>query len=276
MSPQQRHITGTDLNRSTMGSSTLSSIPTIFKGVTYSPLGAALALGGAAWGASRLAYPLLSRLGKAMVSNTSAGQDVSDEELEEELNGENSLFKKWAPLAIGGLTTAAFLAGQYNPKLGFGENLKKYVLPWNKRASYVQVPMRKEATEMFNWDINDQTYLDFGKLIPIRTANEIILNDPHTEVYQKGNALSVIQDASGGRNVGSVSAGAVFDSALNNIQNNLTVAGVANAAVKGIVGYGIAKAFTNTIGNMVGMPQDLRNAIVNTGMVSGIIKGMIQ
>lgn len=258
---------------------TLSTIPTALKNVTRTPLGGALVTGALTWGASRLAYPILANLGKGFVKRVWTGDEaMTDEELDEELHGENSRLKKWGPLALGGLTTAAFLASQYNPNDTVLDNVKSWFKNWpgmSKNNSF-QIQMTKNSSEMFNWDINDQTYLDFGKLIPIRTAQSIILNDPNTEVYQKGNALDVINDAAKGRNTGTVSAGAVFDSALNNVQKNLTVAGVANATIKGIVGYGIAKAFTNTLGSMVDMPKDLRNAIVNTGMISGIVKGMIE
>lgn len=244
------------------------------KKLTMNPLFAGLLTGGVVAAGSRLAYPLASGALSRVYSHMGTSP-AETAELDRELNGYNSKWKTWLPLALGGMTTAAFLASAYNPSTG----LKSLVLPWGnrslpavpKKSSTVFIP-DKTASDYFDWNINDQSYLDFGKIIPVRTAKDIVLNDPNSEVYHKGNALSIINNAAAGKPT--VSAGDLFDSALNTVQRNLTLEGVTGAAVRGVIGYGMAKAFTNTIGSMMDMPKAIRNAIVDTGMISSVITGL--
>ena len=111
-------------------------------------------------------------------------------------------------------------------------------------------------------------------MIPVRMAKDIIMNDPASEIYQKGNALDIINNASSNNDNGRMSAGNLFDSALNKVQRNLTLSGVAEAGVRSLIGYGMAKAFTNTMCHLVDMPKPVRDGIVSAGMITNVIQGL--
>jgi hypothetical protein len=105
-------------------------------------------------------------------------------------------------------------------------------------------------------------------------TKDIVMNDPSSEIYQKGNALDIINTASHNNDDGKISAGSLFDSALNKVQRNLTLSGVAEAGVRSLIGYGMAKAFTNTMCHLVDMPKPVRDGIVSAGMITNVIQGL--
>lgn len=235
------------------------------KRIIPNPLVAALATGGLVYGASRLAYPLVS--GALQHAGSRLGMSNQDvEELPYELERPDN--KKRIPAILAALSTAAILASNYDgtSKVPYGGLLSK----WNDPRR----DLMKEASFGGLADINDQTEIDFGKLLPIRMTKDIVMNDPGSDIFHKGNALDIINKASGYQDNGSINAGQLFDSALNKVQQNLTLGGVTNAAVRGVIGYGMAKAFTGAVGSLIDMPKSLRDDIVTSGMITNIIQGL--
>ena len=258
------------------------------KKLVPNPAIAALLAGGAVWGGSKLAYPLISGAAKHVAKTMGMGDPESQQDIETNFN--SSKYKTGLPIILGGIGATGVLATSYNPSpaLEWGGLFDSWDDPrrsiskeritraytqgiktgHNKNGSY------KKASEDFSWDINDQSYLDFGKILPVRMTKDFILNDPNAEIYQKGNALDIINRASGNNDNGKMSAGSLFDSALNKVQQNLTLSGVAEAGVRAVIGYGMAKAFTSTMCNLVDMPKHLRDGIVSAGMITNVIQGL--
>ena len=235
------------------------------KRILPNPLIASLATGGLIYGTSRLAYPLVSGAMSHMGSRF--GMDsTSIGELTEELDSPDS--KKKIPLVLAALSTAAMLASNYDgtSKVKYGGLLSSWDDP-NRGIS-------KDASFGIMSQLHDQTDINFGKLLPVRTTKDIIMNDPNAAIYQKGNALDIINKASGFKNNGTMTAGALFDSTLNKVQQNLTLGGITNAAVRGVIGYGMAKAFTGAVGSLIDMPKSVRDGIVTSGMITNIIQGL--
>lgn len=235
------------------------------KRILPNPMIAALATGGLIYGTSRLAYPLVSGAARHLGRRFGMGEDEVYELQDEMDTAEN---KKRIPMLLGAMTTAAMLASTYDgtSKVPYGGLLSGWDDP--RRGMY------KDASFGMLSQLNDQTPMDFGKLLPIRMTKDIVMNDPKAELFQKGNALDIINRASGFRNNGTMTAGALFDSALNKVQQNLTLGGVTNAAVRGVIGYGMAKAFTGAMGSLVDMPKSVRDGIVTAGMITNIIQGL--
>ena len=235
------------------------------KRILPNPLIAALATGGIVYGASRLAYPLVSGAFKHMGSRF--GMDPTGiDELSYELDTPEN--KKKIPAVLAALSTAAILASSYDgtSKVKYGGLLSRWDDP-NRGIA-------KDASFGMMSQLHDQTELDFGKLLPVRTTKDIIMNDPNAEIYHKGNALDIVNKASGFKDNGMMTAGALFDSTLNKVQQNLTLGGVTNAAVRGVIGYGMAKAFTGAVGSLIDMPKSVRDGIVTAGMITNIIQGL--
>ena len=229
------------------------------------PLIAALATGGLVYGMSRLTYPLVTEAAQFAGGRLGMSEeDLSD--LPAELNSEKN--KKRIPALLAALTTAGMLASSYDgtSKVPYGGWFSDWDDPrrtMHKDASFGQLSM-----------LPDQTPLDFGKMLPIRMTKDIVMNDPNANIYHKGNALSIINNAAGTSNTGSITAGQLFDSTLNKVQQNLTLGGVTNAAIRGVIGYGMAKAFTGAVGSLIDMPKSVRDGIVSAGMITNIIQGL--
>lgn len=273
------------------------------KAITRNPVGASLLVAGTTWGASKLMYPLIKRSLEHLTTQVRGNQVMYDaqgnpvmmpeppktkEQLRKERKDETTI-----PWVLAGMAGALTLAGSYTPAQGMtlGGLFSSWDDPRRKNAPYLfswlnprspnDLPgiekggsVRKQASDLFNWDIPDQTVMDFSRLIPVRDAQNIIMNDPYTEIYHKGNALDIINTAARGGQDSKITAGSLFDSALNKVQKNLTVQGVTNAALRGAIGYGVSKAFTNTIGDLVGMPKGMKDAIVSAGMITNVIQGL--
>lgn len=266
------------------------------KRLAPNPLLAALWTGGLVYGASKLSYPFIAGAVKHTAAQLGMGDPESQHDIETNFN--SSKYKTWVPIAIGGLGAAGVLASSYNPSpaLSYGglfdswddprrsvskeriRNDRERAARLDRLDGYSRVEERdrlmKTASDHFSWDINDQTSLDFGKMLPVRMTKDFIMNDPNAEIYQKGNALDIINNASHNNDNGKMSAGSLFDSALNKVQQNLTLSGVTEAGTRAIIGYGMAKAFTNTICNLVDMPKPLRDGIVSAGMITNVIQGL--
>ena len=265
---------------------TVNDVVKPLRWLTQNPAGAAVLVGLTTWGGSKLFYPQLKKAINHITTlpGRKANPEIPDayktpEELEQDRKDERNI-----PLILGGLGLAGTLALSYSNAKGlpFGglfsswDDPRRYNAPDNDTGLETQNTgsgITKKEYDM-SWDINDQTTMDFGKLIPVRMATDIIMNDPYTEIYHKGNALSVINDASRNGQDNKMTAGSLFDSALNKVQKNLTVQGVSNAALRGTIGYGVAKAFTNAIGTITDMPKGIQDAIVSAGMVTNIIQGL--
>lgn len=268
-----------------------------FQRVVPNPALAALLAGGLLYGGSSLAYPWMKGALKHVASQLGMSDPESQADLEQNLSSDK--YKKWLPVILGATGAAAVLGSSYNgsPALKWGGWFNSWSDPRRSVSSkgiaeatdsenrlhgldagnmYVNTEdkLGKTASDLFSWDINDQTNLDFGKLLPVRMSKDIILNDPHTELYQKGNALDIINNASGGSDTGRVSAGSLFDSALNKVQQNLTLSGITEAGIRALIGYGAAKAFTSTMCNLIDMPKPLRDGIVSAGMITNVIQGL--
>ena len=260
----------------------VSRIANLLQSVVPNPAAAAGIAGITLWGGSKLFYPQLKKAIKQLT--TPPGQtpepEIPDElktpeQLEQEAKDERNI-----PIILGGLGIAGTLASQWSGAKGLPmgglfsdwNDPKRYNPPKNPRRSLTS--MFKGASANFSWDINDQSTLDFGKIIPVRYAQDMVMNDPYTEIYHKGNALDIINNASRDGQDNKISAGSLFDSALNKVQKNLTAQGVVNAALRGTIGYGIAKAFTNTVATVTDMPKGLQDAIVSAGMITNIIQGL--
>lgn len=251
------------------------------RNIVRTPAAAALLTGGALYGVSRLAYPWVAGAIQHTSSVLGMGDRQSQEELAYELNTNKSRHK--IPLILAALGSGLVAASSYNPSpaLKWGglfdrwDDPRRAISTEGIKRAFGQGHNKAASSSMFSWDMtNDQTDLDFGKLIPIKMANDVVFNDPNTEIYQKGNALDIINKAAQGSHNGKMTAGSLFDSALNKVQNNLTMGGVTNAAVRATIGYGMAKAFTNTMCSLVDMPKPLRDGIVTLGMVSNVIQGL--
>lgn len=266
---------------------TVNDVVRPFRWLTHSPMGAAALVGLTTWGGSKLLYPQLKKAIKHIT--TPPGQqpepEIPDEYKTPEELAQAKKDERNIPLILGGLGLAGTLALSYSNAKGlpFGglfsswDDERRYNPPGDSNGYGLFEPIRKLFTKNesdMSWDINDQTPMDFGKLIPVRMATDIIMNDPYTEIYHKGNALSVINDASRNGQDTKMTAGSLFDSALNRVQKNLTAQGVANAALRGTIGYGVAKAFTSAIGAVTDMPKGMQDAIVSAGMVTNIIQGL--
>lgn len=267
-----------------------------FKRLAPNPILAALWAGGLVYGASRLSYPLITGAAKHTAAQLGMGDPESQHDIDTNFN--SSKYKKWVPIILGGLGAAGVLASSYNPSpdLSYGglfnswddprraisKKRKEEHLRRSNRIHHMDSSsmieerdrLAKTASDVFSWDINDQTYLDFGKMLPVRMAKDIIMNDPDSEIYQKGNALDVINNASRHNDNGRMSAGSLFDSALNKVQQNLTLGGIAEAGTRALIGYGVAKAFTSTMCNLIDMPKPLRDGIVSAGMITNVIQGL--
>ena len=261
------------------------------KKLAPNPLLAALWTGGLVYGASKLSYPFISGAAKHTAAQLGMGDPESQHDIETNFN--NSKYKTWVPIILGGLGAAGVLASSYNPSpaLSYGGLFdswddprravsKEGIAEARRRAARLKNSSKTEESDRlmknasFSWDINDQTSLDFGKMLPVRMTKDIIMNDPDSEIYQKGNALDIINNASGYNDNGRMSAGSLFDSALNKVQQNLTLSGLAEAGTRAIIGYGVAKAFTNTMCNLIDMPKPLRDGIVSAGMITNVIQGL--
>ena len=266
------------------------------KKLAPNPLLTALWAGGLVYGASKLSYPLISGAAKHTAAQLGMGDPESQHDIETNFN--SSKYKTWVPIVLGSLGAAGVLASSYNPSpaLSYGGLFdswgdprrsvsKEGITEARKRAARLarlenssrieeRDRLMKTASDYFSWDINDQTSLDFGKMLPVRMTKDIIMNDPDSEIYQKGNALDIINNASGYNDNGRMSAGSLFDSALNKVQQNLTLSGLAEAGTRAIIGYGVAKAFTNTMCNLIDMPKPLRDGIVSAGMITNVIQGL--
>lgn len=237
------------------------------------PATAALATGALLYGGTKLAYPWMSGAVRHVALKTGI---TSPEELAEiEQNMQKPSTRTWLPAIVAALGAGGVLASTYRSSDHLP--LGGWFIHWDDPRR--SLPSKtgsttKAASDLFNWDIADQTSLDFHKMIPVRMAQDMVLNDPNTEVYQKGNALDIINTAAGGKNTGKMSAGSLFDSALNKVQRNLTLGGITDSAVRGVLGYGTAKAFTNAVSSMVDMPKGVRDGIVSLGMLTNIIQGL--
>lgn len=236
-----------------------------FKRILPNPAVAAAATGGLIYGLSRLAYPVV--VGAARHLGHSFGMSEEDAdgvayELESDKN------RKKVPMMLAALSTAALLASSYDntSKVKYGGLFSS----WDDPARGI----KKDASFGMLSQLHDQNDLNFGKLLPVRTTKDIIMNDPNAAIYQKGNALDIINKASGFKDNGTMTAGSLFDSTLNKVQQNLTLGGVTNAAVRGVIGYGMAKAFTSTVGSLIDMPKSVRDGIVTAGMITNIIQGL--
>lgn len=280
---------------------TINDVVEPFRNITRNPFGAALLTTGAVWGTSKLMYPALKRSIEHLTKQVQGRNVMYDaqgnpiampeppktkEQLRQERKDEARI-----PWLLGGIAGALVLAGSMRPIKGdaLGGIFTRWDDPirlappdpdhWimkgkNMLESLNKKGSTKKASDTFSWDIPDQTTMDFGRIIPVKAATDIIMNDPYTEIYHKGNALAIINDASRGGQDNKMTAGSLFDSALNKVQRNLTVQGVTNAALRSVIGYGVSKAFTNTIGNLVGMPKGMRDGIVSAGMITNVIQGL--
>lgn len=252
-----------------------------WKKATSNPAIAAGLLGLSTYGAAKLATPLIENaykhISRKMNTKTVIGPDGKPHLVQEEPEELSERDKLSIPYVLGIGATGATLASSWrnNQGLPFGGLFTSWddprrANPPKPKAKQASV---KQATYNFSWDMNDQTEVDFGKLIPVRMAQSMVINDPYTEVYHKGNALDIINNASNG-NDNKITAGSLFDSALNKVQKNLTAQGITNAVIRGAIGYGMAKAFTNTVSSFVDMPKGVQRAIVDAGMITNVIQGL--
>lgn len=237
------------------------------------PAVAALVTGGLLYGGTKLVYPWMSGAAKHVARRVGISSPEELDEIEHNINKPST--RTWLPAIVAALGAGGVLASTYRSS----EHLPMggWFVTWNDKRRTMppkKGSLKKTANDLFNWEIADQTSMDFHKMIPVRMAKDIVMNDPNTEVYQKGNALSIINNASGGMDNGRMSAGSLFDSALNKVQQNLTLGGITDATVRGVIGYGVAKAFTNTMSTMVDMPKKVRDGIVSLGMISNVIQGL--
>ena len=274
---------------------TINDVVEPLRKITVNPVGAAALTAGSVWGLSKLTYPLLKRSIKHITNQIKSRNTAYDEqgnpvEVPEEFKTpeqrkEEIKDETMIPYILGGLAGAFVLAGNYAPLKGkaVGGLFTRWDDPVRQEPAdpnhwmirmFKESSMNKRASDGFSWDIPDQTIMDFGKIIPVKAATDIIMNDPYTEIFHKGNALSIINDASHGGIDSRITSGSLFDSALNKVQKNLTAQGITNAALRSVIGYGVSKAFTNTIGDLVGMPKGTRDAIVSAGMITNVIQGM--
>ena len=234
--------------------------------ITGSPLGAAALTGAALWGGSRLLYPTITGAIGAYARKAgiaSAAGDDQMQEFEQEMADKKSPYYKWIPIGLGALGAAGVLGATADTR-SIG-NFFRGMTTWDR--------FPKQASVSYNWNTNDQRSVPFEKMIPVRSTKQMVLSDPYLQVYQKGDIVSVINDATKPADTG-VRLGKIFDSALNRIEDDLSLRGLTNAVTRSVAGYGMAKVLTGAIGNMMELSPSTREKVQDAGMFANVIGGI--
>lgn len=261
-----------------------------YQSVVPNPAAQALLAGGALYGLSRLAWnPIVNTIRSiARVPGKAAGGLTDDEwdEAMDELES-NSKYKKWVPVAIGGLAAAgSFLPsfkankqywgfGKWNPQTSYYHNNENQ-LGFNsgiKKAGSLQ----KTAEDMFAFD-GYVPAVDFSQAVNARNAVDLFTNDPFLQNHQyaKNMGTAIIADAANRTGANNTTLGNIFDSAVNKIENKLSLSGLAEVGVKTVLSNATARLFTGALGAMTGLSPDNQRALIDAGTWAGAITAILE
>jgi hypothetical protein len=261
-----------------------------YQSVVPNPAAQALLAGGALYGLSRLAWnPIVNTIRSLARVPGKAMSGLSDEEWDEAMDEleSNSKYKKWVPVAIGGLAAA----GSFLPS--FKANKQYWGLgQWNPRTSYYHrdknqlgfnsgLPkagsVQKCAEDLFSFD-GYVPAVDFSQTVNTRNAVDLFTNDPFLKNHQyaKNMATAIVADAANRTGTNNTTLGTVFDSAVNKIENKLSFSGLAEVGVKTVLANAGARLFTGALGAMTGLSPESQRTLIDAGTWAGAITAILE
>lgn len=236
------------------------------------PLGTAL-LGGALAGAGmaslwKPAVETARSLGRPFMSDSQEWDDTMDE-LKSSSRARWSIPLLTAALMAGG--GAYVLSNPYREGYGLGEWDAPFVTRPNKPPRMnAQAKTASFGPDGYDMNMNWNQPIGMGTADKLFSANAGI-DDP----YVRNLGTSIVHGAAMNTGVQNPTLGSVFDSAVGKIQNKLTFKGVTDVAVKSMVANSTARLFAGTLGAVCGLPQGLRNKIVDAGTWAGTISAIL-
>lgn len=241
------------------------------KGLTVNPLLASMMVGGGLWGASKMAHPLISGYVSRLYRRIPGVTEKDARELEESMVSPE--VAKWLPIGIGALGGAATLGSTMDFRRGgtpyFG------ALSWDRTPTAPSGSgLRKTSSAMADWKINDQSMVDFQRLVPVAETKNMILNDPTIAPWQAGELVTMVNQTALRERSPQISLGGFFDTARDKLDEFLTLKGVGSATVRGIVGYGMGKVLTKAVGTMMELDPSTRTKVQDMGLFGNVITGI--
>lgn len=119
--------------------------------------------------------------------------------------------------------------------------------------------------------------LDWHKPLSLTTANSLFSNEQAFAGNQiaRLTGKAIVNDAALSNNTMNPTVGNVFDSALNKIDNKLTLSGVAQAGIRTVVANGAARLFTSALDSVCDLSPGARQSLVDAGTWAGAITSIL-
>lgn len=256
----------------TMNKQAASGAIETFKKYVPSPAAAALLAGVPVYFAGKklwgpvtyTASSLLRPFGTRLFGGGEQGALLYDKVAQGVMNDEQA--KRIVPGAAAGLTAAGvawLLANKDQP--GYG--LFKWGSSMHKRGAFYMddSPDYEQA-------------LDWDKTLNANVAVALFTEDPYMQygdTYSKHMGTAIITNAAMQGHTGQPTLGGIFDSAVQKIDNKLSMGGMLHVGKRALLSNGLARLFTGALDTMYGLPQGAKDNLISAGTWAGTISAIL-
>jgi len=245
---------------------TLAELMGAYKRFIPSPAIQAVGLGLGAYGLGRLAYPYTVQ---PMAKYLGKIPGMTESEALQTLQNPDEGMQWKIPALAGVLAGGASMMSTSSNRGNWGDWLRS-VYKWDSNMPKSGSQKKADYFEQ-DWRGNDQTLMELDKTIPIARTREAIANDPTMSFSEKYTLNRIVDDAAGHKPGGFVELGAVYDKAVDRMDNFFTYKGIADAALRGTLAFAGGKIIAQTLGAVMGFPAGARDELVAAGVIGSII-----
>ena len=273
-----------------MSTNPIGTTATFYKKYGPNPLLSAMLLGGAVYGAGRLAWNPIMETIRAL------GRPFASERSKEDPNAElkwdksideikrDSDLKYKLPIALGILTGLGSAATLVRPnERWFG------LLDWDAKPRQTTLMSRPPAGSPDAYVVGETktasldpaspyiSDIDWNKPIGATRATGLFTGDKHfdDDPYVRNLGVSIVSNAAISQGTRTPTLGNIFDSAVDKLEKKLSFSGVLGTAANAVAANGAARLFTSALDTMVGLPVGVQRGLIDAGTWAGTITSIL-